>query len=144
MNIIFYDNLSKKNVVNKTLSEKKLTLSIFIKKDSFNPLMPILYLSNVDKNSIGNYCFIEEINRFYFINNVEIIKNNLIKLELETDYLYTFKNEILKGSGIVKESKNIDNYVSDYDVLDTTQQKIISFPKNHFTSENHLYLTGVN
>ena len=144
MNIIFYDNLSKKNVVNKTLSEKKLTLSIFIKKDSFNPLMPILYLSNVDKNSIGNYCFIEEINRYYFINNIEIIKNNLIKLELETDYLYTFKTEILKGSGIVKESKNIDNYVSDYDVLDTTQQKTISFPKNLFTSENHLYLTGVN
>lgn len=144
MNIIFYDNLSKKNVVNKTLSERKLTLSIIIKKDDFNPLLPILYLSNVDKNSIGNYCYIEEINRFYFINNVEIIKNNLIKLELETDYLYTFKSEILKGSGIVKESKNIDNYVSNYDVLDTTQKKIIAFPENHFTSENHLYLTGVN
>lgn len=147
MNINFYNNLSKKNVVNKTLSEILLTLSFINKKDNFNTSSPILFITtneNVNINSMGNYCYIQEVDRYYFINNIEYVNNNLIKLQLETDYLYTFKTDILNGSGLVKASKNVNNYSSNYDVLDTVQEKTIVFSNECFSDENKLYLTGAN
>lgn len=147
MNINFYNNLSKKNVVNKSLSEILLTLSIINKKDTFNTSSPILFITlnnDVNINNMGNYCYIQEINRYYFINNIEYVNNNLIKLQLETDYLNTFKTDILNGSGLVKASKNVNNYSSNYDVLDTVQEKVLTFPDEQFSTENKLYLTGAN
>ena len=147
MNINFYNNLSKKNVVNKSLSEILLTLSIIIKKDTFNTSSPTLFITTnteIYLDSIGNYCYIPDINRYYFIENVEMVNNKIMKLQLDTDYLKTFKTAILNGSGLVKASKNINNFSSDYDVLDTVQEKNIIFPNTCFSSENKLYLTGAN
>lgn len=147
MNINFYNNLSKKNVVNKSLSEILLTLSIIIKKDNFNISSPTLFIttdSDIDLDSIGNYCYIPDVNRYYFIDSVEMVNNIIMKLQLDTDYLKTFKTDILQGSGLVKASKNVNNFSSDYDVLDTVQEKTIIFPNTCFSSENKLYLTGAN
>lgn len=143
MKIIFYNNQSKNNVINKELSPPLLEKNCVIKDDTFNIIYPILFVS-VDINSIGNYCYIESLDRYYFIRDVSPIKTDLVKLELECDFLYTFKDVILQGYGTVKESENVNNYSSDYEVLDTMQEKSIIFPNEHFTNENHLYLTGAN
>lgn len=144
MQISFYNNNSKDNVLNKDivlLLEKNIT----IKEKQNSILSPILYLADIQTENIGNYCYIEKWNRYYFIKNISFVNNQIIKLELETDFLMTFKNVILKSSGDITQSENIQNYASSYNVLDTTTQKIQTFSdsENKFT-ENNLYLIGAN
>lgn len=146
MRIIFYTNNSDSNELNKNIN-LVTELQCNVNKDNLDVLSPILFLSYFDIKELNiNYCYIEELNRYYFINSYTIEKNNLIKLQLETDVLMTFKNDILLSSGIVKETKNNqNNFSSQFELLDTKQQKILYFSdgENKF-SEDKLYLVGAN
>lgn len=146
MRIIFYTNNSDSNELNKNIN-LITELNCNVNRDNLNILSPILFLSYFDIKELNiNYCYIEELNRYYFINSYTIEKNNLIKLQLETDVLMTFKNDILLSSGIVKETKNNqNNFSSQFELLDTKQQKILYFSdgENKF-SEDKLYLVGAN
>lgn len=146
MRIIFYTNNSDSNELNKNIN-LVTELNCNVNRDNLDILSPILFLSYFDIKELNiNYCYIEELNRYYFINSYTIEKNNLIKLQLETDVLMTFKNDILLSSGIVKETKNNqNNFSSQFELLDTKQQKILYFSDgdNKFT-EDKLYLTGAN
>ncbi len=143
MKLIFFKNLSLNNVVNKELTSPLLTTTFF-QKDDFSISNPILLLTNIDSSLIANYCYIEDLNRYYFIKDIEILKSNFIKLSLETDYLMTFKNLILSSHGVVKESKTLNDYNSDYDVTDEMQSKIIAFPNKVFADSDSLYLVIAN
>ena len=146
MRIIFYTNNSDSNELNKNIN-LITELQCNVNKDNLDVLSPILFLSYFDIKELNiNYCYIEELNRYYFINSYTIEKNNLIKLQLETDVLMTFKNDILLSSGIVKETKNNqNNFSSQFELLDTKQQKILYFSdgENKF-SDDKLYLVGAN
>lgn len=146
MRIIFYTNNSDSNELNKNIN-LVTELQCNVNKDNLDVLSPILFLSYFDIKELNiNYCYIEELNRYYFINSYTIEKNNLIKLNLETDVLMTFKNDILLSSGIVKETKNNqNNFSSQFELLDTKQQKILYFSdgNNKFTDDK-LYLVGAN
>jgi hypothetical protein len=41
-----------------------------------------------------NYCFIEEFNRYYFIDSKKLVRNNVWEFTLSEDYLYTWRNMI--------------------------------------------------
>ena len=146
MKIIFYTNNSDSNELNKNIN-LITELNCNVNRDNLDILSPILFLSYFDIKELNiNYCYIEELNRYYFINSYTIEKNNLIKLQLETDVLMTFKNDILLSSGIVKETKNNqNNFSSQFELLDTKQQKILYFSDgdNKFTDDK-LYLVGAN
>lgn len=146
MRIIFYTNNSDSNELNKNIN-LVTELQCNVNRDNLDILSPILFLSYFDIKELNiNYCYIEELNRYYFINSYTIEKNNLIKLQLETDVLMTFKNDILLSFGIVKETKNNqNNFSSQFELLDTKQQKILYFSdgNNKFT-EDKLYLVGAN
>ena len=146
MRIIFYTNNSDSNELNKNIN-LVTELQCNVNKDNLDVLSPILFLSYFDIKELNiNYCYIEELNRYYFINSYTIEKNNLIKLQLETDVLMTFKNDILLSFGIVKETKNNqNNFSSQFELLDTKQQKILYFSDgdNKFTNDK-LYLVGAN
>lgn len=146
MRIIFYTNNSDSNELNKNIN-LITELQCNVNKDYLDVLSPILFLSYFDIKELNiNYCYIEELNRYYFIDSYTIEKNNLIKLQLETDVLMTFKNDILLSSGIVKETKNNqNNFSSQFELLDTKQQKILYFSdgNNKFTDDK-LYLVGAN
>ena len=146
MRIIFYTNNSDSNELNKNIN-LITELNCNVNRDNLDILSPILFLSYFDIKELNiNYCYIEELNRYYFIDSYTIEKNNLIKLQLETDVLMTFKNDILLSSGIVKETKNNqNNFSSQFELLDTKQQKILYFSDgdNKF-SDDKLYLVGAN
>lgn len=146
MRIIFYTNNSDSNELNKNIN-LITELNCNVNKDNLDVLSPILFLSYFDIKELNiNYCYIEELNRYYFIDSYTIEKNNLIKLQLETDVLMTFKNDILLSSGIVKETKNNqNNFSSQFELLDTKQQKILYFSDgNNKFSDDKLYLVGAN
>ena len=144
MDILLYTNNSDSNVLNKDIVLQK-QLVCYANKENIDILSPNILLSYIDIKALNiNYCYIKELNRYYYINSYKYEKNHLLKLTLQTDVLMTFRDNILLSSGVVKNTKNIQNYNSDFEVLDTSTEKIITFENNLFSNENKLYLVAVN
>ena len=113
MDIKFYYNASDNRCIKKNLLEE-FTVSGTLRSQSslvkpeiiFNHSNPIRY----------NYAYIPEFKRYYFITNVESIKNGLWLVQFEVDPLMSFKADILSLRVVVdKQSENIhgDEYIDD-------------------------------
>lgn len=114
MTIIFYKTLSKPNEINKTL-QNELQLSGTIKADT-DIIKPIIKVLNTLSFNIFsyNYCYIVELNRYYFIDDITILGDKLFYISLTLDVLYTYKTPILSSvANISRYSKNVDSTKKD-------------------------------
>lgn len=107
MELQIYNNNSNTNVVNKniTLVDK---VNFNLKSDN-SILQPSLLIKKYTK---GNYCFIKEFNRYYYISDIKLMKGGLYQLQLEIDVLMSYKEVIMSqpisSSKIVKIANDID------------------------------------
>lgn len=144
MDILLYTNNSDSNVLNKDIVLQK-QIVCYANKENIDIFSPVILISYIDIKALNiNYCYIKELERYYYIHSYQYEKNHLLKITLQTDVLMTFRDNILLSSGVVKNTKNIQNYNSDFEVLDTSTEKIITFENNLFSNENKLYLVAVN
>ena len=89
----FYRNSSDRNRVDKT---NYLSL-VYTTKVIFKSATSITYPEIIlEYNSFPNfnYVYIEELNRYYFINSITSVRNNLWKISLAIDVLMSYKNGI--------------------------------------------------
>lgn len=123
MEILFYNTSSESNRIGKTLeNEKTLTGSFKTEVDIQNPVI------EVNTNLLNyNYCYIPDLNRFYFINKIEITRANFFTVYLHIDVLETYKDEIKQLHVVVTNSSNgnpyYDGYISGVDVRTEYQTK---------------------
>lgn len=107
MELQIYNNLSNTNVVNKKISLVD-TVNFNLKANN-SILQPILL---VKKYTHGNYCYIKEFNRYYYISDIKLQTGGLYQLNLEIDVLMSYKEVILtqpiSSSKIVKIANDID------------------------------------
>lgn len=53
-----------------------------------------------------NYVYIEEFDRYYFVEDMIVVRNDLYQLNLRVDVLMSFKNDILDLSALVLRNEN--------------------------------------
>lgn len=139
MKINFYNCLDDYNKLNKTLSNKT-ELDIVLKERN-NFINPSIILKNQIPNFSYNYCFIPGFNRYYFIENIEILSNNLILLSLKIDVLMTYKNDINNSFVTIAESSEILNENKlNYDSEDIENITKIDL-NNPFTGNSDILIT---
>lgn len=104
MNIILYQNISEYNAVNKTINELT-TLTGTLREES-SIIDPIITISDID-SYVGsmNYAYIPEFNRYYFITNIETIRNKLWRVSFHVDVLYTYREQIKSNSAIIERNE---------------------------------------
>lgn len=105
-----------------------------------------------------NYCYIEEFNRFYFIDDIVIQNNKLFSLALSVDVLESYKNDFMVLDAFVLRNEfqydpfvndaNI-NYYIDKDIIEFDVDKgdlvNIAFNSNfHFGASHNVALTVLN
>ena len=72
-----YKNSSENNDVSKTLTdEHKVTGYSRAVVDMLNP---VIELAGIEVNSY-NYCYVQELNRYYYIENINISTNGVYRL----------------------------------------------------------------
>ena len=107
MELKIYNNNSNTNVLNKNITLVS-TLDFSLKIDN-SILQPVLILKNY---SNGNYCYIEEFKRYYYITDIKLLTGGLYQLQLEVDVLMTYKDVIMNNpittSKIVKIVNDVD------------------------------------
>lgn len=98
MILTLYKTESAPNVIGKELTD---SLSITINlKASTNVIDPEILLSArpaVDY-FVYNYAHIDSLNRYYFIDSVEVLNGNITRLMLRCDVLETYKDSVLNSN----------------------------------------------
>ena len=87
-----YNNKSNKNIVNKKI-ESIQEISFNFKDDS-DITNPILILQSYKS---GNYCYIPDLKRYYYIDKIVLMNGGFFKLYLEIDVLMSYKDEIINA-----------------------------------------------
>lgn len=101
-----------KNEINKTFTDE-LTLNIALKND-FDILSPSIKLelpTGINAYSF-NYCYIPELNRYYFIDDIESINFRIWNFICSCDVLETYKAEILASNARLRRSIKTGDYLS--------------------------------
>lgn len=142
MTITLYKNESEKNKINKTLTTvDALTGTLRDSSSIINPEIVIEY----DNPTGFNYCYIDEFDRYYFVTNITVINNKLLKLSLKVDVLESFKTSILAQNIIIdKSTSNVDEYLPDDNLVVNVKTKtdIVNFPSGLLESGEFILITA--
>lgn len=139
MEIRFYNTSSENNRIGKTLLNEKILQGTF--KNAIDLSNPVIVV-NTDLLNF-NYCYIPELNRYYFINKIEITRTNLYTVSLHIDVLETYKEDIKKLQCIVSNSTGnpyFNGYVNGVDVRTDYTTK---FFENNFEENGEIILVAL-
>lgn len=113
MTIEFYVNQSEKNRLDKTLVSA-FNLNGELKEDCsiIDPVIKIV--GDVSSMASVNYMYIPSFSRYYFINNVISINNEICEVHAHVDVLSTYKDEIRAQRAVVsRQEKKWNLYLND-------------------------------
>ena len=142
MNITLYVNSSEKNKIGKALTTVDV-LQGSIKGESsiINPTILIEY----DNPTAFNYVYIDAFSRYYFVNDVIVVRNGLLRVSLTVDVLESFAAAILSQNVIIdKNTTDFDLYLPDENLLTLVKTKtdIINFPSGLLESGEFILITA--
>lgn len=142
MTIIFYKTLSKPNEINKVL-QNSFTITGSFKTDT-DVIKPIIKVLNTTDFNIFdyNYCYISELKRYYFVEDITILADKLFFISLSLDVLYTYKNAILSSVGnISRYSQNVQSSKKDT-IEDYIENEILL--TNPFSETGTMVMSALN
>lgn len=134
--INFYTYDGHPNTVNKQLGE--FTEIAGDLRQTFDVLRPTVTLRKQPLPTF-NYCYIQCLGRYYFVDRVDFEGNNAYELTLRVDVLKSYESEILAATGRVSESDNPDPYIS---CRETIYKRTPNFEKVPFANKDLLSETG--
>ena len=135
MNITLYMNKSDKNHVTKNIVSL-VTLEGAL-RNNCSIVTPVIEI-NDSRAASCNYVYIEDFNRYYYVDNIIVGITGLYTLELQVDVLMSFKEYFTNLSAIVARQENIYNlYLDDDKFLVSAQRMYVTkaFP-NRVTPAN--------
>lgn len=137
--IDFYNYTGRPNTINKTLTNPTQMQGVF--RSTFNVLQPSLRVKNSDVFNF-NYCYIHELNRYYFITNVSVVDSDNYDISLSLDVLKTYEDEIMSATATVVEQQDADKFLSSRQQLFDVRPQInrIDFEPNLFDAEGNLIM----
>lgn len=143
MTIKLYKCLDRKNKLNKTLqNEKIITGSLKNKVSVINPTIILKRETNFNFSDY-NYCYIEEFNRYYFIQNININNLSLFEIELKEDVLMSFKSDIKKMTVQINESDRPNDNFLDCKMQDKKELIQSIDLLNPFSETGFLYMATI-
>lgn len=142
MEIILYNNTSEKNKIGKNITIVA-TLTGSIKGES-SIIRPIILIEYSDPVAF-NYAYIAAFNRYYYVNDVTIVRTGLLRLSLSVDVLESFKTSILMQNVIIDKNKTLyEKYLPDENLLTLVKTKtdIVNFPNGLLNSGEFILITA--
>lgn len=144
MIITFYNNLSERKVIRKTLTNA-LNLSGTL-REATSVTNPIITVESTSVIVGYNYCYIPDFSRYYFVVDAKSMRNNIWAITLKVDVLMSFQEAILVTPAIIDHTteSNVTQYM-DSDVWKRTvrdKTDIINFPNGLSESGGYILITA--
>ena len=142
MTVIFYKYNDIKNKINKTLSGG-LTVNDVIMHNDFDITAFELLIKNSDFNSEYNYCYIQDLGRYYFIDSVERMNGTIYKIRVTVDVLKSFSTQIENINAIITKSENPDDNFVDCEKSENYTSEVINMSDNFNHNGNLILVTSL-
>ena len=142
MDVWLYYNKSDERYLNKNLQQISLVHNVYF-KDENNVIDPILIFDDIPPSV--NYCFISELDRYYYLRDVKFIEGQFIT-EWHVDVLMTYKDEIKKQVVVADRCSDQWKQYIDDNILKIEQYKgeyIRNFDNQPFSLETVSFVLGV-
>ena len=105
MTINLYTNTAPRNALVKDLTPVS-TLTGTLRNES-SVVDPVVAIEDADLLLLSaNYAYISEFGRYYFITNIESVRQHLWRVSMHVDVLYTFRDQIITNSAIIERNEN--------------------------------------
>ena len=130
MEIRFFVMNESRNTINKNLGDYTSTF-LKLKSQDVDIINPNLTLKFLEYPKF-NYLYIPALSRYYFIDDIIIRTDKTYELRCSVDVLQSFKDDILRGKGLITQGKNYNPYYGDFDSL---ENKIIDTYTSNKTIE---------
>lgn len=98
------NNASDTNVVSKYVTQIGEDIAGTFRADSSILKPTILIEGTIPTNC--NYFYITEFGRYYYIDDVVTVRNNLFEISGHVDVLKTYENQIRNSTGIIYRQEN--------------------------------------
>lgn len=134
LTIKLYHNASPVNKIGKNLTDELVTSDVLL-KDDVSILKPVFKVKDVRSIITYNYLYCPDLMRYYFIDDIVSINNNLWEISAHVDVLETYKNKILANKAIVKRQSNkFNTYLNDseWDVFSYDDVITLQFSNSGF------------
>ena len=142
MTVIFYKYNGIKNKINKTLSNG-LTINDVIIKNDFDITNFELLIKDTNFNSEYNYCYIQDLGRYYFVESVEKMNGTIFKIILTVDVLKSFSTQIENINAIISKSENPDDNFVDCEKSENYTSEVMSLTDNFNHNGNLILVTSL-
>lgn len=142
MIVIFYKYDGIKNKINKALSNG-LTINNVIIQNDFDITDFELLIKDSNFNSGYNYCYIQDLGRYYFIESVERMNGTIYKIRVSVDVLKSFSSQIENINAIIVKSENPDDNFVNCEKSETFESEVINLTDNFNHSGNLILVTSL-
>lgn len=142
MTVIFYKYDGIRNKINKTL-ENGLSIQDVIIKNDFDITTFDLMIKSSSYIPDYNYCYIQDLGRYYFIDSVECMSGTIYKIRVSVDVLKSYADDIQNISAIITKSENPDDNFVNCEVSETFESKVINLTDNFNHSGNLILVTSL-
>lgn len=121
-----YNTTSDKKMLNKNINLLKKIDNIHF-KNGCSMENPIIQITSNALGSLANcnYAYVSDFQRFYFINDITLVSNNVLELSMHVDVLMSFNSSIKQVQALILRQENINNpYIIDSELI-TFSQRIL-------------------
>lgn len=139
MKVEFYHTADNANTINKTL--QPITTIDIIFRQAVNEASPFIIM-NRDKLTGSNYVHIPTFNRYYFISSVDNYTANLVRINLVTDLLMTYKDEILNSTVLITATNKPSYFSTNLPTTQTISKRVVKSDIK-LNKESSLILTTI-
>lgn len=106
MTLSLYANSSEYNSLDKELV-LIITLSGILREES-SIIDPVILIEDIDDFITEmNYAYIEDFGRYYFITNIESVRQKLWRVSFHVDVLHTYADAIRANNAIIARNENL-------------------------------------
>ena len=111
--VILYKNASPVEKIGKDLTDQITVSDVSLKRDT-SILTPVLLTNDARDVYEYNYMYIQQFNRYYFIDDIKSVHNNMWEISAHVDVLETYKTQILNNSAVLRrQEKKFNLYLDD-------------------------------
>ena len=145
MTITFYYNHSDNNVLDKDIHPAFTAPMLGILREESSILAPIITVeATAGTFASVNYAYIEDFDRYYYIEDLASIRNGLTQITMRVDVLMSYKEQIKNSSALIK--RNAYNYnllLNDGSLAAYANGHVLAYQFNGgFTTENYVLIVA--
>lgn len=147
LTVQFYTSTSPAEKIGKTLTAG-ISAACTLKDDT-SILRPELFITSATSPAGYNYMYISDFGRYYFIDDIKSIHNNMWEISAHVDVLETYATAIKANSAVIKRQANKFNLYLDDPEFKTynneqLQTKKFAVPSGGGFTKSLRYIMTVN